>query len=118
MITPRNRCSHGRTLAPPGARNATLPASLLSSTGNFNGFYLSFLRLREHACNSKGGLFDPLQCVSTAAPSNPRVAESLRLLFCNQRQPIAIDLYCRSAPFVPQAHCQGSFRKFPHDLFV
>jgi hypothetical protein len=42
ITTPRNRCSHGRKLNPPGAKKAILPASLLRSTGSVNGLTFHF----------------------------------------------------------------------------
>src|ERR1700733_2600720 len=42
ITTPRNRCSHGRKLNPPGVKKAILPTSLLSRSGKINGSYLSF----------------------------------------------------------------------------
>ncbi len=41
ITTPRNLCSHGRKLNPPGATKAILAASLLNRSGNLNGLYLS-----------------------------------------------------------------------------
>src|SRR5208282_2901619 len=43
IAAPRHRWIHGRTLNPPGAANAILPASLLSRTGNINVSRLSYL---------------------------------------------------------------------------